>query len=84
MKRFDRDNLPVPVDEMGLHRKTALTPMVMVDGPFTVVTQEGDYTLPDGWRGFIAVDRAGFPYPIALTEYHETYEPAGTMRVPHV
>jgi hypothetical protein len=80
--RFDKDHLPVPVEEMGLHRKTALTPMVMMDGPFVVVTQEGECELPEGWRGFVAVDKAGCPYPIGLAEYHETYEPVGTMRVP--
>jgi hypothetical protein len=82
VKRFTKDQLPVAVEEMGLHRKIALTPMVMVDGPFVVVTQEGEYTLPEDWRGFVAVDKAGHPYPIALVEYHETYEPVGTMRVP--
>jgi hypothetical protein len=82
VKRIDKDHLPVAIGEMALHRKTALTPMVMVDGPFICVTQEGEYPLPDGWRGFVAVDKAGYPYPIALAEYHETYEPVGTMRVP--
>ncbi|MGH6691717.1 MAG: hypothetical protein ACREF4_13680 [Gammaproteobacteria bacterium] len=82
MKTYDKNHLPVDITEMALHRKTALTPMVMVDGPFTVITQEGSYDLPDGWRGFVAVDKAGYPYPIALAEYHETYEPVGTMRVP--
>jgi hypothetical protein len=77
VKRIDRDHLPIPVTEMALHRKTALTPMVMVDGPFIVITQEGEYELPEDWRGFIAVDKARYPYPIALAEYHETYEPAG-------
>lgn len=32
----------------------------------------------------LAVDKAGFPYPIALDEYHETYEPVGDMRIPRV
>lgn len=81
-RTFSKDNLPVPVSEMGLHRKTALTPMILMDGPFTVITQEGSYDLPEGWHGLLAVDKAGHPYPIALAEYHETYEPVGTMRVP--
>ena len=82
MKTYSKDNLPVPVELMALHRKTALTPMVMVDGPFTVVSKEGQYDLPDGWRGFVAVDKSGHPYPIALDDYHKTYEAVGTMRVP--
>ena len=84
MKRYDRDNLPVPVEEMGLHRKTALTPMVMVEGPFTVITREGAFHTEAGWRGFLAVDQEGYPYAIALQSYHSTYEPVGTMRVPLV
>jgi hypothetical protein len=73
---YDKDNLPCPLEEMPLHRKTWLTPMVPVLGPFTVVTQEGPVELPDGWEGFVAVDRAGYPYPVALDEDRETYEPA--------
>jgi hypothetical protein len=77
VKRIDKDHLPVPVGEMALYRKTALTPMFRCDGPFVVVTQEGEYTLPDGWEGFVAIDKAHYPYPIELTEHRETYEPAG-------
>lgn len=84
MPTFDKDNLPVPVREMGLHKKTAKTPMVMVDGPFTVITREGEFHTPEGWRGFVAVDQEGFPYAIALESYHSTYKPVGTMRVPLV
>lgn len=60
-----------------LARKTALTPMLPVQaGPEGIVvsTQEGDYPLPAGWEGYIAVDQAGFPYPIAADEFGATYE----------
>lgn len=82
MKTYTKDNLPVPVEEMALHRKKKPTPMVMVDGPFTVITEEGPYHLPEGWRGFVAVGPGGHPYAISLESYLETYEPVGTMRVP--
>jgi hypothetical protein len=82
MKHFDKDNLPLPISEMALHRKKTLTPMIMVDGPFSVETQEGKYELPEGWRGFVAVDNEGFPYPISLENYHSSYEPVGDMRIP--
>ncbi len=73
-KIYTKDNLPVPVEQMPLYRKTALTPMLDVEGPFTVVTQEGEYHLPEGWRGKLAIDKAGYPYPIEINEYYETYE----------
>jgi hypothetical protein len=83
MEHYSKDHLPIPVGDMALHRKVALTPMFgPITGPAIVTTQEGDYRLPSGWRGLLAVDKAGHPYPVALDEYHETYEPVGTMRIP--
>lgn len=75
MTIIDKDHLPVPVAEMQLHRKTALTPMVAMAGPFTVMTREGVFHTKDGWTGFIAVDREGYPYAIATESYSSTYEP---------
>lgn len=57
-----------------LARKVALTPMLPVTGPLLIETQEGEYELPEGWEGFVAVDQAGYPYPIAKDEYEKTYE----------
>lgn len=83
MKRYSPDQLPIPASQMALHRKTTLTPMFgPIDGPCVVETQEGDYELPSGWRGMLAVNENGFPYPIALESYHETYVPVGDMRIP--
>lgn len=38
------------------YRKVATTRMIAVTGPAVVETKEGEYPLPDGWRGFIALD----------------------------
>lgn len=73
---FSRDALPAE-DSFGLYRKTALTRMTRVDGPFTVDTREGTLTCPDGW---LAVDSAGWPYPIDATEHTAIYEPAEANR----
>lgn len=75
MDVYDKDHLPLPVEKMSLHRKTALTPMLFHRGPFVVITQEGEYNLPDGWRGYIAVDKEGHPYPISEENYNSSYEP---------
>jgi len=74
MDVYDKDHLPVPIEDMPHYRKIGTTPMWFHHGPFRVYTQEGDYTLPEGWRGYIAVDRAGHPYPIAEDEHATTYE----------
>jgi hypothetical protein len=80
---YSREHLPMPVEAMDLHRKTVLTRATMVDGPFTVHTREGAYTVPSGWRGFLAVDTDGHPYPIAVDEYHATYEPVAYGQPEH-
>lgn len=75
-------NLPVytrhhlPAGPTVLHRKKVLTPMIRCDGPFVVVTQEGRYELPAGWKGHVAIDQKGYPYPVALEEHAITYEVA--------
>jgi hypothetical protein len=74
MDVYAKDHLPQPVDEMRRFRKTGVTPMWFVRGPFVVETQEGSYTLPEGWEGYVAVDRAGYPYPIEKSEHEQTYE----------
>lgn len=66
-------------DGWMLARKVALTPMLPVSaGPdgLTVVTQEGEYELSPGWEGYVAVDQAGFPYPVEANEFDQTYERA--------
>lgn len=70
MRTFSKDNLP----EGGwLHfRKTAITDMIRIDGPFTVETSEGPLRCEDGW---LAIDARGYPYPIAADEQALIYEP---------
>lgn len=77
MEQYRKDNLPMPVEEMPLHRKTALTPMVPVEGPVSFVTQEGEYELPEGWKGYCAVDKEGYPYPVSDENYNSSYEREG-------
>lgn len=67
-------------DGWFLARKTALTPMLAVTGPVDVETQEGNYQLPEGWEGYIAVDSAHFPYPIAKDEFERMYERVSELR----
>lgn len=52
-------------------RKKTLTRALRIDGPFEVETREGTLTCPDGW---LAVDSAGWPYPIAADEFERIYE----------
>lgn len=72
MNRFDRDNIP-PAGVWSHFRKKVVTPMVRIDGPFTVATKEGELHCPDGW---LALDQAGWPYPISAADQADMYEPA--------
>lgn len=68
---FSTENLPG--GPWTKYRKTALTSMVRIDGPFTVLTSEGPLYCEDG---FLAVDARGYPYPIAADEQALIYEEA--------
>jgi hypothetical protein len=72
---YDASNLPGSGWEW--YRKTGATRMVQVGGPCTVVTVTGPHPLPVGWRGYLAVDSEGHPYPIADEVFRASYEPAG-------
>ena len=74
MDVYTKDSLPEPVEQMSRFRKITTTPMTRVSWPCVVETQEGPVTLPEGWRGWIAVDGAGYPYPITEEEHRRTYE----------
>lgn len=66
---FSTDKLPE--GEWQTFRKTALTSMLRIDGPFEVETSEGTLRCEDGW---LAIDRRGYPYPIAADEQALIYE----------
>lgn len=74
MTIYDRDNLPTEGWESW--RKTQLTQMVPIEGPCVVVTKEGEYPLPDGWSGQLALDSEGYPYPVEGAVHRASYEPA--------
>lgn len=71
-RTYDRKNLP----KTGWveYRKKGTTRMMPVRGPFQVKTKEGLYCLPPDWEGFIALDKDGDPYPIALDVWAHSYE----------
>lgn len=70
---YDRENLPTGT--WADYRQKATTRMIAVVGPFTVTTKEGQYDLPCGWEGFIALDTDGDPYPIEIAVQSRSYEP---------
>lgn len=69
-QHFTRDNLPT--DGWVQYRKTAITPMVRINGPFTVETREGPLDCEDG---YLACPDDGWPYPVAADYHAANYEP---------
>lgn len=74
MTTFDKDNLPSDPATWPLYQKDVLTRMVKIDGPFTVMTDEGSLCCDDG---YLAMDSRGNFYPIATEEQALSYKPAG-------
>jgi hypothetical protein len=73
--RYDRDNLP-PEGDFQEYRKRGTTLMAPLAGPAVVVTKEREYSLPDGWQGFLALDRDSDPYPVEARDgLPLSYEP---------
>lgn len=68
---YSTDNLPA-IGEFATYKKKVTTKAVKVDGPFAVHTREGTLTCQDG---YLAIDSAGYPYPIAKEEFEAIYEP---------
>lgn len=56
------------------YRKRSQTVATYVEGPFNISTREGSLTLPEGWRGYVALDTHGYPYPIELDEFRNIYQ----------
>lgn len=67
---YSRDALPQ--GEWASYRKTAITQMARIDGPFIVLTSEGPLRCQDG---FVAMDARGYPYPLSADEQALIYEP---------
>jgi hypothetical protein len=74
VKRYDKDNLPT--GDWVEYRKLGTTRMARVSGPFIVTTKEGEYEVPAGWQGFIALDSDGDPYPVLFDVHARAYERA--------
>jgi hypothetical protein len=78
MTRYNKDNLPSAerAARWDEYRKIGTTRMWgPVAGPFTLETREGEYeSLPAGWKGFIALDTDGYPYPVEADEHARSYE----------
>lgn len=73
--RLTRETLPKPDSKAWRsYRKKVLTKMMPIDGPALVETREGPYTLPEGWKGFIALDSGNWPYPVVQEEADRMYE----------
>ncbi len=71
MTTFDRDRALELGSQMGLYQKKVGTRAIRIKGPFQVVTREGLLTCPDG---YLALDSAGFPYPVAADEFERIYD----------
>ena len=70
MKKFNRQNLK-KIKNWGSYRKKTITRAARIHGSFEVETREGTLSCPDGW---LALDTAGWPYPIAAEEFEKIYE----------
>lgn len=61
-QHFTRETLP-PAEDFGVFEKQGHTMMARICGPFSCVTIDGNVArCEDGW---LALDQAGFPYPVA-------------------
>lgn len=61
-QHFTREALP-PAEDFGVFEKQGHTLMARICGPFSCVTIDGNIArCDDGW---LALDGAGFPYPVA-------------------
>ena len=70
MRTFDKDNAPFIMSGAKMYRKMHLTQAVRIDGPFRVNTKEGPLDCEDG---YLALDSAGWPYPIAAGDFEAMY-----------
>jgi hypothetical protein len=70
---YDKETVAnIPEERWQHFRKTAITKMIRIEEPFSVQTSEGLLTCQNGW---LAMDARGYPYPIAVEEQAQIYEP---------
>lgn len=63
----------LPDGEFSRFSKRYLTRAQRINGPFAVLTRDGRVDCPDG---YLALDHANNPYPIAADEFVRLWEPA--------
>lgn len=79
--RFTFESIPLIDRKLWTeHRKKVNTKMIRIDGPFDVETKEGPLHCADG---FLAVDVAGWPYPISVADYRDMYVPVDPFATLH-
>jgi len=73
MKTFSKSNIQekLSIEGWGFYQKARLTQARRVQGPFRVVTREGQIECQDG---YLAIDSGGYPYPIAKDEFERIYK----------
>lgn len=72
MQTFDRENLIYLPDEWFYAEKKVKVRMQKIEEPFHVETPHGTVTANPG--DYLAVDEAGYPYPIAQEIFEMSYE----------
>ena len=71
IKKINQENAKEFMKEAKEFKKKVTTMAVRMTGPFQVDTSEGPLHCPDGW---LAMDKRGYPYPIANDEFVLIYE----------
>jgi len=74
MRRFTRDGNDHYSLSFSSFKKKVPIRAAGIEGPFEVVTAEGLIVIPEGWRGWLAFDMHGYPYPIGIGEFELAYE----------
>ena len=69
MKKFTKENVK-SISDWNLYNKRVTTKAVRVEGPFETETREGPISTQNG---YLAIDSAGWPYPIAKEEFEKIY-----------
>lgn len=80
-RRITRENASeLSYVEMVKIGTTRLAPIQVGPAPLVIDTKEGEYALPVGWQGAIALDADGDPYPVAGDIIAKTYREVAVPR----